>query len=130
MNKRIIPNTDLEVSQLCIGTMTFGERLDQAEADKAVAAALDHGINFFDTADIYTIAQHGISEEILGKALGQRRKDVVLATKIGGPMGPGPDDRGLGRKHMHQGVEDSLKRLGTDYVDLLYFHFPDRTVSM
>lgn len=130
MNMCIIPNTDLEVSRLCVGTMTFGERLDQAEADKAVAAALDHGINFFDTADIYTIAQHGISEEILGKALGQRRKEVVLATKIGGPMGPGPDDRGLGNKHMHQGVEDSLKRLHTDYVDLLYFHFPDRSVSM
>ena len=130
MNKRIIPNTDLEVSPLCIGTMTFGERLDQAEANRAVAAALDHGINFFDTADIYTIQQHGISEEILGKALGQRRKDIVLATKIGGPMGPGPDDRGLGNKHMHQGVEASLKRLDTDYVDLLYFHFPDRSVPV
>lgn len=130
MNKRIIPNTNLEVSQLCIGTMTFGDRLDQAEADRAVAAALDHGINFFDTADIYTIQQHGISEEILGKALGNRRKDVVLATKVGGPMGMDPDQRGLGRKHMHQGVEDSLKRLGTDYVDLLYFHWPDRSQSM
>lgn len=130
MNKRIIPNTDLEVSRLCIGTMTFGDRLDQAEADRAVAAALDHGINFFDTADIYTIQQHGISEEILGRALGSRRKDVVLATKVGGPMGMEPDDRGLGRKHMHQGVEDSLKRLGTDYMDLLYFHWPDRSQSM
>lgn len=130
MDKRIIPNTDLEVSRLCIGTMTFGERLDQAEADRAVSAALDCGINFFDTADIYTIAQHGISEEILGKALGSRRKEIVLATKVGGPMGPSPYDRGLGNKHMHQGVEDSLKRLGTDYVDLLYFHFPDRSVSM
>lgn len=130
MKKRLIPNTNLEVSQLCIGTMTFGERLDQAEADKAVAAALDHGINFFDTADIYTIQNHGISEEILGKALGQRRKDIVLATKVGGPMGPGPDERGLGKVHMHQGVEDSLKRLGTDYVDLLYFHWPDRSVPL
>ena len=130
MRKRIIPNTDLQVSELCVGTMTFGDRLDQAEANRAIAAALDYGINFFDTADIYTIQHHGISEEILGKALGERRKEIVLATKVGGPMGPGPDERGLGKKHMHQGVEDSLKRLGTDYVDLLYFHWPDRSVPL
>lgn len=128
MEKRIIPGTELEVSRLCVGTMTFGDRLDQAEANRAVAVALDHGINFFDTADIYTIQKHGISEEILGKALGSRRRDIVLATKVGGPMGP--EEKGLGWDHMHSGVEGSLKRLNTDYVDLLYFHWPDRSVAM
>lgn len=129
MKKATIPNTTLEVSQLCIGTMTFGDRLDLTEAEKAIGAAVASGINFVDTADIYTIQNHGITEEILGQALKSYRKDVILATKVGGPMGPGADKSGLGRTHMIQGVNDSLRRLQTDYVDLLYFHFPDRKTA-
>jgi aryl-alcohol dehydrogenase-like predicted oxidoreductase len=120
--------TGLLVSELCFGTMTFGGgsdfwraigRLSQDAANELVARVLDAGINFIDTADIYS---EGDSERILGKALGKRRKDVVLATKVFGRMGPGPNQAGLSRAYIMQAVEDSLERLGTDYIDLYQIH--------
>jgi len=119
--------TGLLVSELCFGTMTFGGkgfwsaigRLPQETADNLVGRALDGGINFIDTADVYS---EGESEKILGKALGRRRKDVVLATKVFGRMGPGPNQAGLSRRHILRAIDDSLTRLGTDYIDLYQIH--------
>ena len=119
--------TGLLVSELCFGTMTFGGKgfwnvigeLPQDAADRLIGRVLDAGINFIDTADIYS---EGESEKMLGKALGDRRKDVVLATKVFGRMGPGPNDVGLSRGHIMKAVEESLSRLGTDYIDLYQIH--------
>jgi aryl-alcohol dehydrogenase-like predicted oxidoreductase len=119
--------TGLLVSELCFGTMTFAGRgfwtvigqQPQELANKLVDKALDAGINFFDTANVYS---EGESEKMLGKALGKKRKDVVIATKVRGRMGPGANDTGLSRKHIMQSVEESLKRLGTDYIDLYQIH--------
>ena len=128
MRYKQLGRTGLLVSELCFGTMTFGGgtgfwraigRLQQDAADNLVARVLDAGINFIDTADIYS---EGDSERILGKALGKRRKEVVLATKVLGRMGPGPNQVGLSRGHIMQAVEDSLARLGTDYIDLYQIH--------
>lgn len=127
MKYRKLGRTGLLVSELCFGTMTFGGKgfwtvigqQPQEAADDLVARVLDAGINFIDTADIYS---EGESEKILGKALGKRRKDVVLATKVFGRMGPGPNQVGLSRGHIMQAVEDSLSRLGTDYIDLYQIH--------
>ncbi len=125
---RQIPNTGLYVSELCLGAMTFGGdegtwgligKLDQKSVDELVHASLDAGINFFDTANVYS---RGLSEVMLGKALGERRKDVVLATKVRGRMGTGPNEIGLSRVHIMQSVNDSLKRLGTDHIDLYQIH--------
>ena len=123
MNYRSLGGTGLRVSELCFGTMTFGGEgmytvigsTEQAEADRLVGACLDAGINFFDTADVYS---GGRSEQILGKALGARRKDVVVATKARGRTGPGPNQLGLSRGHIMEAVDASLQRLGTDYIDL------------
>ena len=119
--------TGIFVSELCFGTMTFGGKgfwsvigqLPQEAADNLIARVLDAGINFIDTANIYS---EGESEKILGKALGKRRKEVVLATKVFGRMGPGPNEVGLSRRHIMQAVDDSLTRLGTDYIDLYQIH--------
>jgi len=127
MNYRFLGQTGLRVSELCFGTMTFGGQgiysaigtTAQTEADRLVAACLDAGVNFFDTADTYSM---GLAEEILGKALGARRKDVVLATKVRGRVGPGPNQVGLSRGHILDGIDASLRRLGTDYVDLYQIH--------
>jgi aryl-alcohol dehydrogenase-like predicted oxidoreductase len=124
---RFMGKTGIQVSELCFGTMTFGGRswfknigtVGQREATKLVDMALEAGINFFDTADIYS---RGLSEELLGKALGTRRKDIILATKVLGKMGPGPNDVGLSRHHIIEGCNASLKRLGTDYIDLYQVH--------
>lgn len=123
--------TGLLVSELCFGTMTFGGKgfwrvigqQPQDTADRLVGRVLDAGINFIDTADVYS---EGESEQILGKALGKRRKDVVLATKVHGRMGPGANQVGLSRGHIVQAVDDSLTRLGTDYIDLYQIHGFDR----
>ena len=130
MNYRMLGRTGLYVSELCFGTMTFGGEgywkvvgtQGQSEADTLVARALDAGINFFDTADVYS---NGISEQLLGKALGARRKDIVLATKVRGRTGPGVNDVGLSRGHIMDSVHASLKRLGTDYIDLYQIHGVD-----
>ena len=123
MKYTYIPSTGLQVSRICLGTMTFGGQTSRADSEKIIACALDHGINFIDTANIYT---KGESESILGHCLGERRGDVVLATKTGGPTSRIPNHSGLSRSQLIRSVEDSLKRLRTDYIDLLYLHFPDR----
>ncbi len=127
MRMRFLGKTGVKVSELCFGTMTFGGRsffkhiggLGQTEATKLVDMSLYAGINFFDTADVYS---EGLSEELLGKALGKRRKDIILATKVRLKMGPGPNEVGLSRHHIIEGCNASLKRLGTDYIDLYQVH--------
>lgn len=127
MHTVTLRHTDLTVSRACLGTMTFGGQTGQAEAERIVARCLDAGINFFDTANIYN---QGRSEIILGKALGSRRKDVVLASKVRGKMGEGPDESGLSRRAIFRALEDSLRRLGTDYLDIYYLHQPDYDVPL
>lgn len=119
-------SSGLKVSRICLGCMSFGGGFDwmlpQEPSFAIVRKALDLGINFFDTADIYSL---GESEQILGRALrafGVKRDDVVVATKVFQPMGPGPNQRGLSRKHILQSIDDSLKRLGMEYVDLYQIH--------
>ena len=127
MNMRQLGRTGLRVSEICFGTMTFGGEgiyqaigsTAQAEADRLVGACHDAGINFFDTADTYSM---GRAEEILGRALGARRKEVVVATKVRGRVGAGPNDVGLSRGHIMDSIEGSLRRLGTDYIDLYQIH--------
>jgi aryl-alcohol dehydrogenase-like predicted oxidoreductase len=117
----------LKVSRICLGTMTYGSSkwrpwvLDEAESRPFFQRALESGINFFDTADMYS---QGISEEVTGRALRDftRREDVVIATKVYFPTGELPNQRGLSRLHIMQAVEDSLRRLGTDYIDLYQIH--------
>jgi aryl-alcohol dehydrogenase-like predicted oxidoreductase len=121
-------NTGLIVSRLAFGTMTFGsgfapvQKVDQATADALVGRALDAGVNFFDSADQYC---GGEAEVMLGRALGARRHDVVLATKGGLRVGPGVLASGLSARHLLAACEASLRRLGTDYVDLYQIHLPD-----
>ncbi|MGA7161595.1 MAG: aldo/keto reductase [Bacteroidota bacterium] len=133
MKTRFLGNTGVRVSELCFGAMTFGGKgfwknvgqVEQKEADELVATAIDGGVNFFDTADVYS---EGRSEELLGKALGGKRKDVVLATKVRGRTGPGPNDIGLSRKHIIDSCTASLRRLNTEYIDLYQVHsFDPRT---
>ncbi|HEX2559859.1 aldo/keto reductase [Phenylobacterium sp.] len=122
MEYRRLGNSGLKVSAVGIGCNNFGMRIDQAATNAVVAAALDTGINFFDTADVYGGSQ---SEVMLGKALGGRRDEVVIATKFASPMGQRHDQKGGSRRYVMQAVEASLKRLGTDYIDLYQMHRPD-----
>jgi aryl-alcohol dehydrogenase-like predicted oxidoreductase len=130
MRYRLFGRTGLYVSELCFGAMTFGGKgfwqvvgqTAQAEADRLVALAIEGGINFFDTADVYS---EGESEKILGHALHAKRKDIILATKVRGRVGPGANQLGLSRRHILESIEGSLKRLGTDYVDLYQIHGVD-----
>jgi aryl-alcohol dehydrogenase-like predicted oxidoreductase len=121
-------STGLKVSRICLGTMTYGSKkwrewvLEEPESRPFIQRALELGINFFDTADMYSV---GVSEEILGRALkdfGPPRDRVVIATKVYNPMGDDPNQRGLSRKHIMHSIDDSLARLGTDYVDLYQIH--------
>jgi 1-deoxyxylulose-5-phosphate synthase len=119
--------TGLKVSRICLGTMTYGTSqwrawvLDKDESWPFYKRAIELGINFFDTADMYSL---GLSEEITGQALREfsRREEVVIATKVFFPMGKAPNQRGLSRLHILQAIDDSLRRLGTDYVDLYQIH--------
>jgi aryl-alcohol dehydrogenase (NADP+) len=120
-------NTGMKVSRLCLGCMTYGTPawqewvLDEETSRPFFQKALESGFNFFDTADVYSI---GVSEEVTGRALRDfaKRDEIVLATKVYNPMGKQPNHRGLSRKHIMQGIDASLKRLGTDYVDLYQIH--------
>src|SRR5580658_9495271 len=128
MQYQQLGNTGVFVSRLCLGAMTFGGQggifeviggLPQHDVETLVANSLDAGINFVDTANVYS---YGESETMLGKALGSKRKDVVIATKVFGRMGPGANQVGLSRLHILQEVEASLRRLDTDYIDLYQIH--------
>ncbi|MGE5594641.1 MAG: aldo/keto reductase [Hyphomicrobiales bacterium] len=123
MEYRNLGRSGLQVSVVGIGTNNFGGRIDLEASQKVVDKAIDLGINFFDTADTY--GGQGKSEEILGQALGNRRHDVIIATKFGSPMGEGPYRSGASRRYVIQACEDSLRRLGTDYIDLYQIHRPD-----
>jgi aryl-alcohol dehydrogenase-like predicted oxidoreductase len=112
----------LVVSRLALGTMNFGAATDEAEASRIIASAVEHGVNHIDTADTYA---GGRSEEITGRAIAVDRHRWVLATKLANPNAPGPNGRGLSRKWIMQEVQTSLKRLGTDFIDILYLHKED-----
>jgi aryl-alcohol dehydrogenase-like predicted oxidoreductase len=124
MRYRQLGHTGVEVSTLCLGTMLFGPwgNRDHDESVRIIHRALDAGINFVDTADVYAA---GESEQIVGKALRGRRDDVVLATKFHGPMGDDRNRRGNSRRWIVRAVEDSLRRLGTDWIDLYQVHRPE-----
>src|SRR3954471_7291471 len=124
MELRPLGRTGVQVSNLCLGTMMFGAwgNPDHGESVRIIHRALDAGINFVDTADVYST---GESEEIVGEALKDRRDDVVLATKIWGPMGDDPNERGVSRRWVIAEVENSLRRLGTDWIDLYQMHRSD-----
>lgn len=120
MNYRFLGRTGLKVSELCLGAMTFGRETTEEVSHQILDRFVDAGGTFIDTADVYT---RGASEEILGRWLkGQPRDDLIIATKVRFPMGEGPNDAGLSRKHILAGVEASLRRLGTDYIDLYQVH--------
>ena len=119
MEYRNLGNSGLKVSPLCLGTMMFGDRTDATEAARIIGAAFDAGVNFIDTADVYS---KGESERITGKLIAPNRDHWVLATKVGNAGGPGPNQVGLGRKWIMQAIDASLKRLGGDYVDIYYLH--------
>ena len=132
MEYRELGASGLLVSPICLGTMTFGTPVGEADAIRLVHGALDQGINFVDTADVYEGyarvlgSAGGVAEEIVGKALRDRRDRVILATKVCAPIGPGPQDRGLSASHILRELDRSLKRLQTDYIDLYIIHWPDR----
>lgn len=122
MATRTLGKTDLRVSRVAMGTMTFGGQVNDEDSLRMVDYCLESGIDFFDTANIYNA---GKSETVLGKALKGRRDKVIVATKAFFPMGPEPDDSGLKRAAIRKAIHESLVRLGTDYVDLYYLHQPD-----
>ena len=119
MEMRNLGRSGVQVSVLCLGTMTFGNEADEATSKAIVDRFLDAGGNFVDTANVYS---GGVSEEITGRALGSRRDEVILATKVRFPMGDGPNDVGLSRRNIRAQVEASLRRLGTDWIDLYQVH--------
>ncbi|SME88944.1 Predicted oxidoreductase [Tistlia consotensis] len=122
MKYRRLGESGLRVSRLCLGTMMFGLRTEVAEAERIVADATEAGVNFIDTADQYA---DGESERITGRAIAARRHDWVLATKVCNPMGQDVNRRGLGRKWILQACDESLTRLGSDYIDVYYMHKED-----
>ena len=122
MQYRSLGRSGLKVSPVCLGTMMFGGPTDEAAAGRIVGSARDEGVNFIDTADVYT---EGRSEEIVGRAVAGDRDRWILATKVGNPTGPGPNDGGLSRRRVIAACEASLRRLGTDYIDVYYLHRED-----
>ena len=138
MKYNLLGNTGLKVSELCLGTMTFGGRgmwtaigtLPQDQVNSLVKQSIDNGINFIDTANVYS---EGLSEQMTGQAirdLGLKRDDLVIATKVRGKMGEGPNDLGLSRKHILQQADESLTRLNMDYIDLYQIHGFDALTPM
>ena len=138
MKYNLLGNTGLKVSELCLGTMTFGGRgmwtaigtLPQEQVNELVKQSVDSGINFIDTANVYS---EGLSEQMTGQAvrdLGLNRNDLVIATKVRGKMGEGPNNTGLSRKHILQQADESLARLNTDYIDLYQIHGFDALTPM
>src|SRR5215203_1345466 len=127
MEYRLLGRTGARVSPLCLGAMNLGGPTPQDEGERIVHAAMDAGVNFIDTADVY---HDGASEVAVGKALAGRRDKVVLATKAHGRTGPGPNDAGNSRLHILRACDDSLRRLGTDYIDLYQIHRPSPEIPV
>ncbi|HIM25508.1 MAG TPA: aldo/keto reductase [Rhodospirillales bacterium] len=127
MEYRRLGASGLRVSPICLGTMMFGGRTSEKASRAIISSARDAGVNFIDTANTYV---KGESERITGRAIKRHRHEWVLATKGGNPIGKGPNDRGLGAKNLHKAIDDSLQRLGTDFVDIYYFHLDDLDTPM
>lgn len=136
MQYRRLGASGLMVSPICLGTMTFGTPVSEADSIRLIHQTLDLGINFIDTANVYEGyvrflgSAGGVAEEIVGKALKDRRDKAILATKVGAPIGPGPQDRGLTAMHILREVDRSLKRLQTDTIDLYIIHWPDNQTPL
>lgn len=139
MKYTLLPETDIKISKICLGTMTFGEQNSEADAHSQIDFALDKGINFIDTAEMYPIAArketYGSTEKIIGSWLkkNNKREDIVLASKIAGPnrgMAYIREDLGFNKQNIIHSIEQSLQRLQTDYIDLYQFHWPERKVNM
>jgi aryl-alcohol dehydrogenase (NADP+) len=124
---RNLGRSGLKVPPLCLGTMMFGGPTDEPTAARIIGQARDAGVNFIDTADVYT---EGRSEEIVGRAIAAERSTWILATKVANPAGPGPNDRGLSRRHVIAACEASLARLGTDAIDIYYLHKEDHATPL
>lgn len=122
MHYRSLGRTGIKVSPVCLGTMMFGGQTSESDSIRIIHAALDAGVNFIDTANMYNA---GESERVIGKALAGRRQQVVLATKGRQKIGDGPNDQGGSRLHLMHALDDSLRRLAVEHVDLYYFHAPD-----
>ncbi len=136
MDYRTLGSSGLIVSPICLGTMTFGSPVGKSDSIRLVHAALDLGINFIDTANVYEGyarvlgSPGGVAEEIVGEAIADRRNQAVLATKVGAPVGPGPNDRGLSACHILRELDASLRRLRTDVIDLYIIHWPDKETPL
>lgn len=134
MKTKRMGRTGLKVSEICLGTMTFGRQCDEASSFSIMDTALEMGVDFFDTADVYPVGGGldtvGRTEEIVGKWLKSKRDKIVLATKCWGAMGRRPNEQGLSRKHIFDAIEGSLRRLQTDYVDLYQVHAPDPSTPL
>jgi aryl-alcohol dehydrogenase-like predicted oxidoreductase len=127
MDNLTLQHTNLNVSRICFGAMTFGGQTDQPAADRMLSLCADTGINFLDTANVYN---NGASEEMLGRLLEGRRRDFIVASKVRNKMGDGPDQAGLSRAAILRAIDDSLRRLKTDYLDIYYLHLPDYAVPI
>jgi aryl-alcohol dehydrogenase-like predicted oxidoreductase len=127
MEYRLLGRTGVKVSPLCLGAMNFGGATQEADSIRIIHAALDAGINFVDTANVYN---EGQSEIVVGKALASRRSQVILGTKVHGKMGEGPNDQGNSRLHILKACEDSLRRLNTEYIDLYQIHRPNPEIPV
>ena len=127
MDYRNLGRSGLKVSPICLGAMMFGSPTDEATAERIVGSARGAGVNFIDTADVYN---EGRSEEIVGQLIRAERGHWVLATKVANPMGPGPNDRGLSRRWIMHAAEASLRRLGTDVIDIYYLHKEDHATPL
>lgn len=127
MDYRPLGRSGLRVSPLCLGTMMFGGPADEATSARIVARAREAGLNFIDTADMYT---DGRSEEITGRAIRAERSWWILATKVANPTGPGPNERGLSRRRVVEACEASLRRLGTEWIDIYYLHKEDHATPL
>ncbi|HEX6383955.1 MAG TPA: aldo/keto reductase [Anaerolineae bacterium] len=137
MEYRRLGRTGLKVSTICLGTMQFGWTADEPTAHDVMNKAVELGCNFLDTADVYSRwvegNEGGVSEQIIGNWLAKsnvRREEIIIATKVRGRMGPGPNDQGLSRQHILNAVEASLRRLQTDYIDLYQVHSPDKETPL
>src|SRR5437764_10026754 len=127
MQALTLKGTDLTVSRMCFGTMTFAGQTNEQTAAQMVDRCLDSGINFFDTANAYN---NGKSEEMLGRLMHGRRDRFILASKVRNKMGEGPDMAGLSKAAILRAIDDSLRRLATDYLDIYYLHLPDYDVPI